>query len=158
MQKITPFLWFDSQAEDAAKFYTSVFKNSKVLSVSHYGETGPGPKGSVMTVKFTLDGQEFVALNGGPHYKINPAVSFVINCTNQDEVDYYWSKLTEGGQPVQCGWLTDKFGVSWQVVPTALLEYAADQDPVKADRAMAAMMKMVKLDIAGLKRAYEGKP
>ena len=157
MQKITPFLWFDHQAEQAANFYVSVFKNAKVLGVSRYGDAGPGPKGSVMTVNFSIDGQEFVALNGGPHYKINPAISFVVNCTTQDEIDYYWTKLTEGGQEVQCGWLTDRFGVSWQVVPTVLAEYAMDKDPAKANRAMQAMMHMKKLDIAGLKRAYEGR-
>ena len=154
MRKISPFLWFDNQAEEAAKFYTTVFKGSKIDRIARYGEAGPGPKGSVMVAEFTLDGQQFVALNGGPHYKITPAVSFVINCRDQSEVDYYWDKLTsDGGQPVQCGWLTDKFGVSWQVVPTILMELMADPDKAKAKRVTEAMMKMVKLDIAKLKEA-----
>ena len=153
MQKITPFLWFDSQAEEAANYYVSVFRNSKIRRTSRYGEAGPGPKGSVMTVEFELDGNEFVALNGGPHYQITPAVSFVVNCKDQADVDYYWDKLTVGGMPVQCGWLTDKFGVSWQVVPTRLSELLVDPDKAKAQRVMAAMMKMIKLDVPTLEQA-----
>ncbi len=154
MQKITPFLWFDNQAEEAAQFYTSVFKNSKITSVARYGEAGPGPKGTAMTVAFQLDGQEFVGLNGGPHFKFTEAVSFVINCQSQEEVDYYWGKLTEGGQEVQCGWLKDKFGLSWQVAPTILSELLRDKDAAKAKRVMEAMLKMVKIDINVLKQAY----
>ena len=153
MQKITPFLWFDSQAEEAANYYVSVFRNSKIRRTARYGDAGPGPKGSVMTVEFELDGNEFVALNGGPHYKITPAVSFVVNCKDQADVDYYWDKLTAGGMPVQCGWLTDKFGVSWQVVPTRLSELLVDPDKAKAQRVMAAMMKMIKLDVPTLEQA-----
>ena len=153
MQKITPFRWFDSQAEEAANYYVSVFRNSKITRTARYGEAGPGPKGSVMTVEFELDGNEFVALNGGPHYQITPAVSFVVNCKDQADVDYYWDKLTAGGLPVQCGWLTDKFGVSWQVVPTRLSELLVDPDKAKAQRVMAAMMKMIKLDVPTLEQA-----
>jgi predicted 3-demethylubiquinone-9 3-methyltransferase (glyoxalase superfamily) len=155
-QKITPFLWFDTQAEEAANFYTSVFKNSKVGKVMRTGDAGPGPKGTVLTVSFQLDGQEFVALNGGPQFRFTEAVSFVINCTSQEEVDYYWNKLTEGGQESACGWLKDKFGLSWQVTPTILPEYLTDKDPQKADRVMQAMMQMKKIDIPTLQRAYEG--
>lgn len=153
MQRITPFLWFDTQAEEAMNFYVSIFKNSKVLTVNRYGEAGPGPKGTVMTASFLLDGQEFVALNGGPVYQITPAVSFVVNCETQDEVDSYWEQLTAGGQEVQCGWLRDKFGVSWQVVPKALPSLLSNPDPAKAQRVMAAMMKMKKIDIPALQRA-----
>jgi predicted 3-demethylubiquinone-9 3-methyltransferase (glyoxalase superfamily) len=153
VQKITPFLWFDNQAEEAANFYVSVFRNSKLGRVARYGDAGPGPKGSVMVAEFELDGQKFVALNGGPHYKITPAVSFVINCKDQAEVDYYWDKLTSGGQPVQCGWLTDKFGVSWQVVPNVLTQLMTDPDAAKAKRVTEAMLKMIKLDIATLQEA-----
>ncbi len=153
MQKITPFLWFDSQAEEAANYYVSVFRNSKITRTARYGDAGPGPKDSVMTVEFELDGNEFVALNGGPHYQITPAVSFVVNCKDQADVDYYWAKLTAGGLPVQCGWLTDKFGVSWQVVPTRLSELLVDPDKAKAQRVMAAMMKMIKLDVPTLEQA-----
>ena len=153
MQKITPFLWFDSQAEEAANYYVSVFRNSRIRRTARYGDAGPGPKGSVMTVEFELDGNEFVALNGGPHYKITPAVSFVVNCKDQADVDYYWDKLTAGGLPVQCGWLTDKFGVSWQVVPTRLSELLVDPDKAKAQRVMSAMMKMIKLDVPTLEQA-----
>ena len=153
MPPITPFLWYDTQAEEAATFYTSIFPNSSVVTVTRYGDAGPGPKGSVMTVEFELDGNEFVALNGGPHYTITPAVSFVVNCKDQADVDYYWDKLTAGGMPVQCGWLTDKFGVSWQVVPTRLSELLVDPDKSKAQRVMAAMMKMVKLDVPTLEQA-----
>jgi predicted 3-demethylubiquinone-9 3-methyltransferase (glyoxalase superfamily) len=155
MQKITPFLWFDNQAEEAMNFYISVFKNSKVITVNRYGDSGPGPKGTVMTASFLLDGQEFVALNGGPVYKISPAISFVVNCETQPEVDDMWDKLTAGGQEVQCGWLTDKFGVSWQIVPTVLVKLLSDPDPVKAGRVMQAMMKMKKIDIATLQRAQD---
>ncbi len=159
MQKITPFLWFDNRAEEAMNFYVSIFKNSKILSVQRYGEAGAKasgqPEGSVMTANFALDGQEFVALNGGPAYKISPAISFVVNCEAQDEVDEYWERLTAGGEEVQCGWLTDKFGVSWQIVPTALGKLLGDPDPVKAGRVMQAMLQMKKIDIAGLQRAYD---
>src|SRR5213596_3436231 len=157
MQKITPFLWFDSQAEEAMNFYISIFPNSKVLQVTHYGDTGPGPKGTVMTAKFQLNGQEFVALNGGPHFKFTEAISLVVNCETQEEIDYYWKKLSEGGNEVQCGWLKDKFGLSWQIVPTVLGELLSDKDAAKSQRVMQAMLKMVKLDIEKLKEAAEGK-
>ena len=156
MPKITPFLWFDSNAEEAAQFYTSIYKNSKILQTSRYGEDGPGPKGTVMTIRFELNGQEFIALNGGPHFKFNEAVSFVVNCETQQEVDEYWKKLTAGGKEVQCGWLTDKYGLSWQITPTILGQLIADKDPEKARRVMQAMMKMVKIDIEALKKAYQG--
>lgn len=155
MQRISPFLWFDSQAEEAAKFYTSIFQNSKITKVARYGAGGPGPAGSVMTVAFELDGQEFVALNGGPHFKINEAISFVVNCETQDEVDAYWDQLSAGGQQVQCGWLKDKYGVSWQVVPTALPRLLSGSDGEKTRRVAQAMMQMKKLDIQVLQRAYE---
>ena len=156
MQKITPFLWFDGRAEEAMNFYTSIFKNSKAGNVVRFGEAGPGPKGSVMTASFQLEGQEFVALNGGPQYKFTPAISFFVPCETQEEVDEYWDKLLEGGRPSQCGWLEDKFGVSWQIVPTVLLKMLGDKDhPEKAKRVMQAMLKMIKLDIAGLTQAYE---
>ena len=155
-QKITPFLWFDNQAEEAMKFYVSIFKNSKVLSVTRYGDTGPGPKGTVMTASFQIEGQEFVALNGGPMFKFTEAISFVVNCETQEEVDEYWEKLLAGGgKPQQCGWLKDKFGLSWQIVPTILVELVQDENSEKTQRVMKAMMEMVKLDIAGLKRAAE---
>lgn len=153
MQKITPFLWFDSQAEEAMNFYVSIFRNSKVLTVNRYGEAGPGPRGSVMTASFLRDGQEFVALNGGPQYKFTPAISFVVNCESQAEVDDLWDKLSAGGREDQCAWLQDKFGVSWQIVPRVLIELLNDPDPAKAQRVMAAMMKMKKIDIAALQRA-----
>jgi len=157
MQKITPFLWYDDKAEEAANFYVSIFKNSKVVSVSRYGEAGPGPKGSAMTAAFELEGQKFVALNGGPHFKFTEAVSFVVNCASQEEVDYFWEKLLEGGgKESQCGWLKDKYGLSWQITPTILPELLQDKDPEKANRVMQAMMKMVKIDIETLKRAAEG--
>src|SRR6266404_507330 len=157
MQKITPFLWYDDKAEEAANFYVSIFKNSKVVSVARYGEAGPGPKGSAMTVAFELDGQKFVALNGGPHFKFTEAVSFVVNCTSQEEVDYFWEQLLEGGgKESQCGWLKDKYGLSWQVTPTILPELLQNKDPEKANRVMQAMLKMVKIDIETLKRAAEG--
>jgi predicted 3-demethylubiquinone-9 3-methyltransferase (glyoxalase superfamily) len=155
MPRITPFLWFDSQAEDAAHFYTSIFRNSKVVSVNRYGEAGPGPKGSVMTVKFQLDGQEFVALNGGPHFKFSEAISFVVNCETQEEVDEFWEKLSQGGEKVQCGWLKDKYGLSWQVVPTDLVKMLQDKDPEKSKAVMEAMLQMKKIDIKGLMEAYE---
>ncbi len=156
-QKITPFLWFDKQAEEAAQFYVSIFKNSKILHVSRYGDAGPGPKGSVMVVNFQLAGQEFTALNGGPLFKFSEAFSFVVNCENQQEVDEYWSKLTSGGgQESQCGWLKDKFGFSWQIVPTALGKLMSDKDPQKANRVMEALLKMKKLDIATLEAAARG--
>jgi predicted 3-demethylubiquinone-9 3-methyltransferase (glyoxalase superfamily) len=157
MQKITPFLWFDSEAEQAAKFYTSVFKKSKILSVARYPNVGQKTHGrapgSVMTVDFTIEGERFTALNGGPVFKFNESISFVVHCKTQKEVDYYWRKLTAGGKPVQCGWLRDKFGVAWQITPTALLDVWTSKDEAKRERVMAAMMKMVKLDIAKLKAA-----
>ena len=155
MQKITPFLWFDNNAEEAANFYVSVFKNSKVLNIARYGEVGPGPKGTVMTVEFELDGQEFVALNGGPQFKFTEAVSFVVNCDTQEEVDYYWERLSEGGEKSRCGWLRDKFGLGWQVTPTILGKLLADKDQERANRVMQTMLKMDKLDIEPLQRAYE---
>jgi predicted 3-demethylubiquinone-9 3-methyltransferase (glyoxalase superfamily) len=154
-QKITPFLWFDHQAEEAATFYTSVFKNSKIESVTRYGDAGPGPKDSVMTIAFELDGQKFVALNGGPQYQFNPAISFVVNCETQQEVDKYWEKLTAGGKEIQCGWLVDKYGVSWQVVPQALVQMLGDKDPARSQRVVKAMFRMKKIDIADLKAAYD---
>ena len=158
MNKITPFLWFDNQAEEAMNFYVSVFKNSRVLGVSRYGDAGPGPKGRVMTATFELDGQEFTALNGGPvQFGFTEAISFYVNCKDQQEVDYFWEKLSEGGEPGPCGWLKDKYGLSWQIVPTALPEMLGDKDPEKARRVTEAMLKMGKLDIAGLRRAYEGR-
>ena len=159
MQKITPFLWFDARAEEAANFYTSIFKNSKVGKVAHYGEEGAKasgvPRGTVMTVVFQLEGQEFVALNGGPHFTFSPAISFVVNCYTQEEVDELWEKLSDGGQKNRCGWLQDKFGVSWQIVPTALGAMLQDRDATKSSRVMKAMLQMGKLDIKGLKQAYE---
>lgn len=160
-QKITPFLWFDDKAEEAAKFYTSIFKNSKIGNITRYDEEAAGPTGrpagSVMTVDFQLGGQEFVALNGGPMFKFTEAISFVVNCENQEEVDYFWSKLSAGGEESRCGWLKDKFGLSWQVVPTVLIEMLTDQDTAKAKRAMHAMLQMDKIDIAVLKKAYDQK-
>ena len=157
MKKISPFLWFDDQAEEAMNFYVSVFKNSKVLSVSRYGNEGPGQAGKVMTVSFELNGQEFTALNGGPqHFGFSEAISFFVNCENQEEVDFLWGKLTEGGEPGACGWLKDKYGLSWQIVPTALGELLGDKDQAKAGRVMQAMLKMSKIDVAGLRKAYEG--
>jgi predicted 3-demethylubiquinone-9 3-methyltransferase (glyoxalase superfamily) len=158
MQKITPFLWFDHQAEDAAKFYTSVFRNSKIDGITRFGDAGPGPKGSVMTVAFQLDGQSFTALNGGPHFKFTEAVSFVVHCDSQQEVDEMWEKLTAGGQEIQCGWLKDKYGLSWQIVPTAFLEMLKDSDPERNKRLMQAMYQMKKLDIAALEAAYRQAP
>jgi len=155
IQKITPFLWFDHQAEEAAGFYVSIFPNSKIIKVIRYGKAGPGPAGSAMTVDFQLEGQSFVALNGGPHFKFTEAISFVVNCQTQDEVDTYWEKLSAGGAEVQCGWLKDKFGLSWQIVPTALPELLSGPDPEKSQRVMKVMLTMKKLDIRALKQAYE---
>jgi predicted 3-demethylubiquinone-9 3-methyltransferase (glyoxalase superfamily) len=155
MQKITPFLWFDGNAEEAVHFYASIFKDSKIGTIMRYGDAGPGPKGSVMTVAFELNGQEFIGLNGGPTYKFTPAVSFMVHCETQGEVDEYWDKLSEGGAPNVCGWLQDKYGLSWQIVPTALLRMLEDKDPAKSNRVMQAMMKMTKLDISVLQAAYD---
>lgn len=154
-QRITPFLWFDHQAEEAARFYTSIFENSRIRNVARYGDAGPGPRGTAMTVDFELEGQGFVALNGGPHFRFTEAISLVVNCATQQEVDYFWERLLERGIPQQCGWLKDRFGLSWQVVPTALNELASGPDAAKTGRVMQAMMKMVKLDIAELRRAAE---
>jgi predicted 3-demethylubiquinone-9 3-methyltransferase (glyoxalase superfamily) len=156
MQKITPFLWFDGQAEDAMHHYVSIFRNSKVLGVTRYGDAGPGPKGSVMIAAFELEGQRFTALNGGPQFKFTEAVSFVVNCETQEEVDDFWDKLGEGGQTQQCGWLKDKFGLSWQIIPTALPELMSDPDPEKVRRVTEAMLQMTKIDITKLRQAYEG--
>ncbi len=156
MQKITPFLWFDNQAEEAARFYTSIFKNSRILSVSRYPEGSPGPAGSVMVVTFELEGQKFMALNGGPVFKFTEAISLFVDCDTQEEVDELWSRLSEGGQEVECGWLKDRYGLCWQIVPRILLEMMSDPDPAKSARVTQAMLKMVKLDIAALKRAYAG--
>jgi predicted 3-demethylubiquinone-9 3-methyltransferase (glyoxalase superfamily) len=155
MQKIAPCLWFDGKAEEAMNFYTSIFKNSKVVDVMRYGEAGPGEKGSVLAVTFEIEGQEFMTLNGGPMYKFSPAISLFVKCKTQEELDDLWAKLLEGGEPQQCGWLTDKFGVSWQIVPTILGEMLKDKDAEKANRVMQAMLKMVKLDIRVLRQAYE---
>jgi predicted 3-demethylubiquinone-9 3-methyltransferase (glyoxalase superfamily) len=155
MQQITPFLWFDNQAEEAMNFYLSIFKDSKVNRISRYGDAGPGNPGTVMSVEFTLNGTDFYALNGGPVFKFSPATSFFIHCETQEEVDHYWNKLGEDGKPNRCGWLDDKFGVTWQVVPNALGKYMNDPDKKKANNVMQAMMKMTKLDIAKLKEAYE---
>jgi predicted 3-demethylubiquinone-9 3-methyltransferase (glyoxalase superfamily) len=162
MQKITPCLWFDDQAEEAVEFYTAIFRNSKIVSVARYGEAGREvhgkPAGTVMVVAFELDGQAFTALNGGPMFKFNEAISFQVNCETQEEVDYYWEKLSEGGDETaqQCGWLKDKYGASWQVIPTVLPEMINDPDSEKSQRAMTAMLQMKKIDIDELKRAYEG--
>ena len=153
MQKITPWLWFDTQGEEAANFYITVFENSRILDVARYGVAGPGPDGAVMTVTFELDGQKLVALNGGPHFTFNEAISFQVSCETQDEVDYLWSKLSQGGEEGPCGWLKDKYGVSWQIVPTALAELIGDPDPEKAQQAMKAMLGMRKIDIEALWRA-----
>jgi predicted 3-demethylubiquinone-9 3-methyltransferase (glyoxalase superfamily) len=155
MHKITPFLWFDNQAEQAANFYVSLFENSKIDSVTHYGDAGPGPAGSVMTVAFQLEGQEFVALNGGPIFKFTEAISFVVNCKTQAEVDGLWAKLIEGGEEGQCGWLKDKFGLSWQIVPEGFNDYLSGSDAKKSQKAMQAMLQMKKLDIDQLRLAYE---
>jgi predicted 3-demethylubiquinone-9 3-methyltransferase (glyoxalase superfamily) len=157
MQKITPFLWFDGKAEEAMNFYTSVFRNSKVRDVMRYGEAGPGPKGSVMSATFEIEGQEFIALNGGPAFSFTPAISFFVKCETQEEVDDLWAKLSAGGNTQQCGWLQDKFGLSWQIIPTVLGKMLQDNDPQKANRVMQAMLAMVKLDIGELQRAYDGR-
>lgn len=154
MKKITPFLWFDGKAEEAMNFYVSIFKNSKIVSVTRYGEAGPGPKGTVMTAAFELNGQAFVALNGGPQFNFTEAISFVVNCETQQEVDELWQKLSEGGQKSRCGWLKDKYGLSWQVVPTVLVEMLQDKDAKKSNRVMQAMLQMDKIDIETLRRAY----
>jgi predicted 3-demethylubiquinone-9 3-methyltransferase (glyoxalase superfamily) len=157
MTKITPFLWFDDQAEQAVEFYLSVFPNSKVLEEARYGEAGPGPAGAVMLVRFELDGNEFLALNGGPeHYDFDESISFVIDCTTQDQVDRYWQALGDGGEEIACGWLKDRFGMRWQVVPSELPTLLGDPDPERAQRAMQAMMTMTKLDINAIKRAADG--
>ncbi len=157
MQKIVPFLWFDNQAEEAANFYTSIFHDSKILEISRYGEAGPGPAGTAMVVNFQLAGQEFNALNGGPQFKFTEAVSLVVHCESQDEVDYFWAKLTaEGGEESQCGWLKDQYGLSWQIVPTALGNIIGGPDPAGAQRAVQAMLQMRKLDAAVLQQAYDG--
>jgi predicted 3-demethylubiquinone-9 3-methyltransferase (glyoxalase superfamily) len=155
MQKITPFLWFDSQAEEAANFYTSIFKNSKLGTVSRYGEAGPGPNGTVMLVTFQLEGEEFIALNGGPLFKFTEAISLSVNCQTQEEVDELWEKLSAGGEKGRCGWLKDKYGLSWQINPTVLGEMLNDKDPGKSNRVMRAMLQMDKIDIGKLKEAYK---
>jgi predicted 3-demethylubiquinone-9 3-methyltransferase (glyoxalase superfamily) len=155
MQKITPFLWFDGRAEEAMNFYVSIFKNSKKGKLTRYGDAGPGPKGTVMTAVFQLDGQEFIALNGGPQFKFSQAVSFVVNCKTQKEVDELWEKLSADGEQQVCGWLKDKFGLSWQIVPTALPELLSNSDPAISQSVMKAMMQMKKIDIEGLKRAKQ---
>jgi predicted 3-demethylubiquinone-9 3-methyltransferase (glyoxalase superfamily) len=157
MAKITTFLTYDDQAEEAAKFYVSVFKNSRLRSVTRYGGIGPGPEGSVMTVEFELDGQELIALNGGPHFKFTDGISLSVDCKTQEEVDTYWEKLSAGGEPGQCGWLKDRFGLYWQINPTILGEMLSDPDPEKSRRVMEAMLKMKKISIADLKAAYKGR-
>lgn len=154
MQKITPFLWYDNNADEAVSLYISVFKNSKITDITRYGDAGPGPKGSVMTIAFQLEGQDFIALNGGPMFKFTEAISLSVDCKTQQEVDELWEKLSAGGQPGQCGWLKDKFGLSWQIVPSALVEMLQDQDAEKSNRVMQAMMQMRKIDVASLRRAY----
>jgi predicted 3-demethylubiquinone-9 3-methyltransferase (glyoxalase superfamily) len=155
MQKITPFLWFDGNLEEAMNFYASVFKNARIMDVARYGEGGPAPKGSVMTATFELEGQQFMGLNGGPMYKFSPAVSFFVNCETQQEIDELWEKLSEGGELERCGWLQDKFGLTWQIIPSVLGRLLTDPDAKKSSAVMQAMMQMVKLDIAGLQQAYE---
>ncbi len=157
MKKITPFLWFDTEAEEAAKFYTSIFTKSKIHTVTRYGDEGAGPKGKVMTVGFALNGQEFLALNGGPQFKFTEAISFMVYCDTQKEVDYYWKKLTQGGKEIQCGWLKDKYGLAWQIVPRVFFKLISGRDPERKKRVMKAMMQMVKMDIRALKKAYAGK-
>ena len=156
MRKITPCLWFDNQAEEATNFYVSLFKNSQVLSVSRFGEGGPGPAGTVMTTTFEIDGQELMALNGGPYFKFTEAISLFVNCETQEEVDRLWAALTDGGEESQCGWLKDRYGLSWQIVPTALGEMLGDPDPEKSQRVMQAMLKMRKIIVADLQKAYDG--
>ena len=155
MQKITPFLWFNGQAEEAANLYTSLFNNSKIGSIARYGEAGPGPKGTVMSVTFQLNGQEFIALNGGPQFTFSPAISFLVSCETQEEVDRLWEKLSEGGRKDRCGWLQDKYGLSWQIVPSVLGTMLHDKDPEKSRKVMKAMLQMDKIDIARLEQAYE---
>jgi len=155
MQKITPFLWFDDRAEEAMNFYTAIFKNSRISNVTRYGKADPGPDGTVMSATFQIEGQDFIALNGGPMFTFSPAISFFVSCETQEEVDHYWEKLAEGGATLQCGWLRDKFGVSWQIVPAILGTLLQDKDAGKSKRVMEAMMKMHKLDIRLLKRAYD---
>jgi len=155
MQKITPFLWFDNNAEEAVNFYCSIFSDSKITGLTRYGDSGPGPKGQVMTMAFELNGQKFSALNGGPYFKFTEAISFVIWCDTQEEIDDKWAKLTEGGKETQCGWLKDKYGLSWQIVPPVLIEMMQDKNPVKAGNVTQAMLKMIKLDIKALKEAYD---
>jgi predicted 3-demethylubiquinone-9 3-methyltransferase (glyoxalase superfamily) len=155
MQKITPFLWFDNNAEEAVNLYLSIFKNSQITKITRYGDAGPGPKGSVMTIAFQLEGLDFIALNGGPMFKFTEAISLAVDCKTQQEVDELWEKLSAGGQPGHCGWLKDKFGLSWQIVPSVLVEMLQDKDVEKSQRVMQAMMQMRKIDIAGLKQAYE---
>ena len=156
MQKITPFLWFDNQAEEAARFYTAIFKNSRVIETMRRGSAGPGPDGSVMSVTFVLDGQNFIALNGGPHFTFNEAISMFVSCEDQHEVDELWDRLSEGGEKRQCGWLKDKFGISWQIVPAALGRMLHDPDAEKSSRVMQALLQMEKLDLARLRQAYDG--
>jgi predicted 3-demethylubiquinone-9 3-methyltransferase (glyoxalase superfamily) len=156
MQKITPFLWFNNQAEEAMHFYTSIFRNAKVGNITRYGEAGPGPEGSVMIASFELEGQQFTALNGGPEFTFSPAISFVVHCETQEEVDELWEKLSEGGEKQDCGWLKDKYGVSWQIFPIILGELLNDPDPEKSQRVMRVMLQMQKLDIKTLKQAYSG--
>ncbi len=156
MPKITPNLWFDTEGEEAAEFYVSVFPNSKITNVTYYGEAGPGPAGTVLTVDFVLDGQEYTAINGGPNFTFDEAISLLINCADQEEVDYYWDKLTEGGEESQCGWLKDRYGLSWQVVPEGMAEIMNDPDPERSQRAMKAMLGMKKLDVAALRAAADG--
>ena len=156
MQVLKPFLWFDTQAEEAATYYTSLFDDGKITHVEHYGEAGPGAAGTVMTVDFELAGQKFIALNGGPEYTFNESVSFMVHCDNQDEVDRYWSQLSDGGEEGPCGWLKDRYGLSWQIVPMLLFELLGDPDPVKSQAVMAAMLKMDKIDSALLQEAYDG--
>ena len=155
MQKIIPFLWFDGRAEEAANFYVSIFKNSKIGKVRRYGEAGPGPKGTAMSVEFEINGEQFIALNGGPQFTFSPAISFFVNCETQGEVDELWEQLSAGGQKNRCGWLQDKFGLSWQIIPTALGQLMGDPDPQKSNRVMKAMLQMEKIDINGLKQAYD---
>jgi predicted 3-demethylubiquinone-9 3-methyltransferase (glyoxalase superfamily) len=156
MPNLTPYLWFDTEGEEAAEFYTSVFPNSRILEITRYGSAGPRPEGTVMTVSFELDGKRFVALNGGPNFTFNEAVSFLVDCETQEEVDSYWNTLSEGGEQGPCGWLKDRFGLSWQIVPTALPRLLGDPDREKAQRVMAAMLKMGKIDVAELERAAAG--
>ena len=157
MQKITPFLWFNDNLEEAMNLYVSLFKNSKIVSINRSGESGPGSKGKVMSATFELDGQQFLALNGGPHFMFTPAISMFVNCETQDEIDELWEKLSAGGEKSRCGWLKDKFGLSWQVVPTVLIEMLSDKDAAKAKRVMHAMLQMDKIDIPTLQKAYDGK-